>query len=298
MWGTKGSLVRNALALVGLGLLLAGRPGAAADGIFIAEGALSYDNNLPRALSDADIVGDRALNLAASGGYYFAPGDRDTVTLTGDLRTSQFWRFHGMSSVALGATASWRSKFGVGAFVPWTRVSASVAGERYGESIRDGQRSNLALQAGKRLSERLELSGGGSLDRYRAEDVVQVVPTVSGDAFSQRGRNLFARLAYALSDRWLGFADVAFRRGDVVASTRRDPQIFSVSTAITRDPVFGPDYIAYRLTGSTQTFSAGASLAVTDDSSLHITATRALTYATDGLNYKSTQINAGVLYSY
>jgi hypothetical protein len=279
-------------------LALAGRPGAAADGIFNAEGTLSHDNNLSRASSDADIVSDTALNLAASGGYYFVPGDRDTVTLTGDLRTSRFWRFHGMSSVALGGTASWRSKFGVGAFIPWMRVSASVAGERYGEGIRDGQRSSLALHAGSRLSERLELSGSGSLDRYSADDVVQVVPTVSGDAFSLRGKSIFARAVHLLGERWLGFADIAFRRGDVVASTRRDPQIFAVSTAVTRDPAFGPDYIAYRLTGTTQTYSAGASLVMTDSSTLHVAATRTLTRATDGLDYRSTQINAGILYSY
>ncbi len=298
MRSTKGSRVRNALALLGLGLALAGRPGAAADGIFNAEGALSHDNNLSRASSDSDIVSDTALNIAASGGYYFAPGDRNAVTLTGDLRTSRFWRFNGMSSVALGGTASWRSKFGVGAFVPWTKVSASFSGERYGENIRDGQRSSLALHAGSRLSERLEVSGGGSLDRYRADDVVQVVPTISGDAFSLSGRNVFARAAYALGDHWLGFVDAAFRRGDVVASTRRDPQIFAVSTAITRDPAFGPDYIAYRLNGTTQTYSAGASLVMTDDSSVHVAATRTLTQATGGLAYRSTQVNAGILYSY
>lgn len=290
--------MRTALTLLGLCLALAGRPGkAAAEGIFNAEGGLAHDNNLSRALSSTDIVGDTALNLAMSGGVASVIGDRDAVTLAGDLRAAQFWRFHGMSSLALGGTASWRRKFGVGAFVPWTSVSASFADEQYGESIRNGWRANLTLLAGKRLSERLELSGGGGFDHYGADRVVQVVPGLSGDAFSLSGSSLFARADYVLSERWLGFARVSARRGDVVSSTRRDPEIFKYSTAVTPDPAFGPDYIAYKLTGTTWDFSAGASLAMNDHLSLNFSATRALTYAAD-FEYQDTQINAAVVFSY
>jgi hypothetical protein len=291
-------LVRNALTLLCLWLTLAGRPGeAGAEGIFDAEAGLSHDNNLSRALAGTDIVSDTALNIAMSGGYYFVLGDRDFVTLTGNLSTSQFREFHGMSDVALGGTASWRRKFGVGAFVPWTNISASFADEQYGESIRNGWRANLTLLAGKRLSERLELSGGGGFDHYGADRVVQVVPGMSGDAFSVSGSSLFARADYVLSERWLGFARVSARRGDVTSSTRLNREIFKYSTAVTPDPAFGPDYIAYRLTGTTWDFSAGASLAMTDRSSLNFSVTRALTYAAD-LDYQSTQINAAVIFKY
>jgi opacity protein-like surface antigen len=297
--------VRNALTLLCFWLALAGRPAeAAAEGIFDAEAGLSHDNNLSRALAGTDIVSDTALNIAMSGGYYFVLGDRDSVTLTGNLGTSQFREFHGMSNVALGGTASWRRKFGVGAFVPWTSVSASLAEEQYGESIRNGLRTNVTLRAGKRVSEALELSGGGSFDRYRADDVVQgpTVPgvSISGDAFSLDGRSLFARADYAMSERWLVFAGISVRRGDVTASTRFHPEtpILKYSTAFTRDPAFGSDYFAYRLTGTTWSYLAGMSLAMTDHSSLNFAVTRALTYASGGLDYQDTQVNATVIFNY
>jgi len=293
--------MRSALTLLGLGLALAGRPGeAAAEGILDAEAGLSHDNNLSRALAGSDIVGDTALNLAMSGGYYSILGDRDAVTLAGDLRASQFWQFHGMSNVALGGTASWRRKYGVGAFVPWSNISATIGGERFGESIRDGLRTSIALRAGKRVSEVLELSGGGSFDRYRADHVVQIpqLPGVSGDAFSVKGSSLFARADYALSERWLVFAGASARRGDVTASTRRDPEILEYSTAVTRDPAFGPDYVAYRITGTTWSYLAGASLAMTGHSSLNFGVTRALTYATGDFEYQDTQVNANVIFNY
>jgi hypothetical protein len=290
----------SALALLALGAVLAERPGEArAEGIFSAEGAVLYDSNLPRALSDADIVGDTALKLAVSGGFQYALGDRDTAGLTADLLASQFRRFYGMNSVALGGTASWGRKFGLGAFVPWTKVSASFAGEQYSESIRNGLRSNVMLRAGQRLSERLELSGSGSFERYRADDVVNVVPGLSGDAFSLLGRSVFARADYALNERWAAFASVAFRRGDVTASTRLNPVIFAYSNAVTPDPVFGPDYFAYRLSGTTTwDFIAGASLAISDYSSVNLAVTRALTYASGGVEYQSTRINASIILSY
>lgn len=280
--------------------MLAGLPGEAlAEGIVSAEGAVSYDNNLSRALSASDIVSDTALNLAASGGFHFTPGERDTVALTADVRASQFREFHGMNSVAFGGTASWGRKFGLGAFVPWTKVSASFAEERYGESVRNGLRSNVTLRVGQRLSEQLELSGGGSFERYRADDVVDVVPGLSGDAYSLEGRSLFARADYTLNERWVAFAGIGARRGDVTSSTRFNPGIFEYSSAVTRDPAFGSDYIAYRLSGTTTwDFIAGASLAIGDYSSVNLAVTRALTYASGSIEYQSTRINASIILSY
>ena len=290
---------RRALALLALGTALAAPSGGAtAETAFDAQAAVSHDSNLPRALSRADILSDSALNLAMSGSYYFAPGGRDVATLAVDAHASQFRQFHGMSNAALGGTASWRRKLGLGAFVPWARVSGSFAHETYGESIRNGNRAGVTIEAGKRLSERLELAGGGGFDRYRADRVVQVVPGLSGDAFSLKGRSLFGRADYALSESWLGFARVGARRGDVTASTRRDPEIFEYSSAVTPDPAFGPDYIAYRLTGTTWDFSAGVSFATTDRSSLNFTVTRALTYGAGGLDYQSTLFNAGFILGY
>jgi hypothetical protein len=291
---------RAGSALLALCAALSGGCGnARAEEVFSAEGGVFHDSNLSRAVSASDIVGDTALNLAASGGYLFTPGDRDAVTLTGDVRGASFSRFHGMNSIALGGTASWSRKFGLGALAPWARISASLAGERYGDDVRNGMRQSVVLRAGERLSERLELSGGGSFERYRADNVKAVVPGISGDAFSLIGRNLFARADYALSDRWTGFAGVNARLGDVTASTRLDPKIFVYSSAIALDPAFGSDYIAYRLSGTTTwDFLAGASLALGDRSSFNLAVTRALTYASGGIEYQTTVVNASILFSY
>jgi hypothetical protein len=290
----------SALALLALGAALAGAPREALpEGIFDAEAGVFHDSNLSNAVSASDIVADTALTLATSGGYLFVPGDRDAFALTGDLRAAGFSRFHGMNSVALGGTASWSRKFGLGAFAPWARFSASFAGERYGENVRDGWRASVALRAGERLSERLQLSGGGSFERYSADNATGVVPGISGDAFSLLGRSLFARVDYAFDDRWTGFAGVLARRGDVTASTRLNFQIFQYSNAIALDPAFGSDYIAYRISGATTwDFLAGASRALGDSWSANLAVTRSLTYAADNIEYQSTRIHASAIFHY
>jgi len=290
----------SALVLLALGAALAASPSEArAEAVFDAEAGVLHDNNLSRAVSASDIVSDTAATLSASGGYRFAPGDRDAFTVTGDLRAAAFARFHGLNNAGLGGTASWSRKFGLGALAPWIRLSASLAVERYGDDARDGRRAIVALRAGQRLSESLQLSGGGSYERYDASNATAVVPGISGDAFSLQGRALFARADYAFDDRWSAFGGVAARFGDVTASTRLNFQIFQYSNAIARDPAFGGDYIAYRLSGTTTwDFVAGVSLALGDSSSLNLGVTRALTYAADNIEYQDTRINASLIFSY
>jgi hypothetical protein len=71
------------------------------------------------------------------------------------------------------------------------------------------------------------------------------------------------------------------------------------SSALTPDPAFGSDYIAYRLSGATTwDFIAGMSLALSDYSSANLAVGRALTYASGGIEYQSTQINASIIFNY
>ena len=299
MGGAISYRARCARALLALVAALAWWPGnAAAEGILDAEAGIVHDSNLPRAVSRSDIAADASANLNLSAGHRISLDDGSAITWSADLRAAEFRRYHGMNNVALGVTASYRRKFGIGPFAPWASISGSLAREKYGQSIRDGQRSILSLQAGRRLTESLDLSGGGSLERYSADRVLQVVPRLSGDVFSIEGRNLFARADYALNERWSGYAGINLRRGEVVASTRREPEIFAYSSAVTQDPAFGEDYIAYKLAGETRSVLAGASWAVNPHASLNFGVTRAITYATGGIDYRSTQFNALFLYSH
>jgi hypothetical protein len=270
----------------------------AGDLFYGVETGLFYDNNVSRAQPGADVVGDSGLSADATLGAAYPIGEHDTLSLSANLRAAKFQRFHGLDVAALGGTLSYRTKFGLGPYAPRAAVNGFLAAESYGNSVRNGRRSRLSLELGRRFSAQWDVSGGFAADRFDASKVQPALPQFSRDAFSIQGRSLFARAEYAWSERWLGYLGVSARRGDVVSSSRLDPEILEYSSAVVADPAFGPDYFAYKLAGRTNGASFGASLALSQHASLNIGLTREITNSQGGIDYRSTQFNALFLYTY
>lgn len=270
----------------------------AGDLFYGVETGLFRDNNVSRSPPGADVVGDSGLSAEGSLGSAYPIGEHGTLSLSARLRTTQFQRYHGLDVVALGGALSYSTKFGLGPYAPRASVNGFLAAESYGNSVRNGRRSRLSLELGRRLSAQWDVSGGFALDRFDASNVQPARPRISRDAFSIQGRSLFARAEYAWSERWLGYVGVSARRGDVVSSSRPDAEIFEYSSAAVADPVFGPEYVAYKLAGRTRGANFGASLALSPHASLNFGLTREIT-STDGeIQYRSTLANALFLYTY
>ena len=111
------------LAVSVLFLGLAGPAGAA--WIADVETGVIYEDNLSFAAKDRDIKGAAALATWAATGFTAYLTDRHVVSLTGDLVGDLHERYSGLDHVALGVTAAFRSKLGLGAEAPWVRVAAS-----------------------------------------------------------------------------------------------------------------------------------------------------------------------------
>src|ERR1019366_194272 len=231
-------------------------------------------------------------------GAAYPIGEHDTLSLSANLRAAKFQRFHGLDVAALGGTLSYRTKFGLGPYAPRAAVNGFLAAESYGNSVRNGRRSRLSLGLGRRFSAQWDVSGGFAADRFDASKVQPALPQFSRDAFSLQGRSLFARAEYAWSERWLGYLGVSARRGDVVSSGRRYPNIFESGSAVVADPAFGPDSFAYNLAGRTSGASFGASLALSPHTSLNLGLTREITSSEGGIEYRSTLGNALFIYAY
>jgi hypothetical protein len=255
-----------------------------------------YDSNLPRAYEPADIRADTAFTLDATAGYFRALSGADGLTLVADARTELYHRFNGLNLIALGATASYRHKFGLGYAAPWIALSLSGAYESYHDKLRDGERFEARAELGQRFTPEFDASFGAAYERRYANNGDSVVPGISGKVFDLRGQAIFVRAGYAATDRLLLAADLAVRRGDVVASTRPDFEIFVASDAIAADPTFGPDYFAYRLRGTTDTAKLSASWALDDRSSLNAIYVDERTDAAGGVYYRSH--SASLLYAW
>jgi hypothetical protein len=271
---------------------------ATAEWLLDADAGVLYDSNLNRAFDSADIRADGAFTLSAAGGSYFALSSADGLTLTADARSEIYHRFHGLNLLGLGGTALYRHKFGLGYAAPWILLAASASHDNYRDDIRDSDRVELRAELGKRFTEAFDAAFGGRFERRYAKNDAPVVPGISGKVFDLRGQSAYVRAGYAVSDRLLLGVELAVRRGDVVATTRRNFQIFVVSSAIARDPTFGSDFVAYRLRGTTDTAKLTASWAFDDQSSLNFAYADERTDAAGGIIYRSHSANLAYAWRY
>lgn len=275
------------------GAALAAGASALAQGAwqYDVDAGLTYDSNVNRAYAPADIRADAAFTLDAAAGWFYALSGRDGLTLAGEATTEIYHRFAGLNTLQPAAAATYRHKFGLGYAAPWIVLRLAGADLEYRDDLRDGSRVEARIEMGQRFTPELEAAFGGLLERRYARHDEPVVRGVSGKVFDLRGQTAYARAGYALTDRLLIAATLAARRGDVVASTRRDLDIFAASDAIAADPAFGPDFFAYRLRGTTDTAKLSASLALDDRSSLNAVYADERTDAAGGIYYRSHSVS-------
>jgi hypothetical protein len=280
-----------------LALLVAALPTAAlAQWTVDAQLARTYDDNLSRAQRKSDIVRDHALALRGGLGRTFVVADGDLV-LRGEARAARYDDVLGLDHAAAGAGASWRRKLGLGLTAPWLAADAAMFLEDHATAVRDGRSAALSLELGKRFGPRFDASLSALYDRRRQRDDFPTVPGFSGEPFSLQGRSLALQARYALHEKLLAFGAFAARRGDVVSSTRRNPQIFGESAAIAPDPAFGPDFIAYKLTGAeTASATLGLSWALGAMASLDVALATDRTRARGGLDYDGNVYSLSLVY--
>jgi hypothetical protein len=260
------------------------------------EAGFLHDTNLSRAQQPQDRVSDSALTARASILRSFPTGVDADATVGADARFIAYDKSRGASFAALGVNGGWRRKLGLGLTAPWVAADASLSYENAREDVRDGTRGLLSVSSGKRFTSALEGSVGYSYDkRAQREDYVEV-PGYGGKPFSLQGHSVFARLDYAIGELTL-VGSASERRGDVVSSTRRNFDIFLASNAIADDPAFGPDFIAYRLSGArTRSLTGGVSWELARRSTLDATLTKDDTAVGGGLDYSAIVFAVTLIY--
>ena len=261
---------------------------ARAEWLFDVDAGARYESNLTRAQQQPDIRGDGAATLLASAGSFFALGGADGLTLDVNAATETWHRFRGLDRISIGASASYKHKFGLGYSAPWLSLGLSGSHDDYRNAIRDSDRLEARAELGQRFSEAFDASVGAVYDRRYARNDRPIVPGISGRVFDVRGKSAYLRAGYALTEQLQAGAHFAVRRGDVVSTTRRHQQIFLESDAIAADPAFGDDFFAYRLQGTstTQTAAVTLSWAFSDHSSLNFRYADERTSAYEGLDYR------------
>jgi hypothetical protein len=252
---------------------------------------IRHDSNINNAQLANDIAGVSALSADVSATGFFPLENGNSLSITGESRGEAFNHYTGLNNISLGAALAFRKKWALGAYAPWTGLSLSSTHLNFANNIRNGWRNQIAIRGGKRIFERWDVRAEYMVERRTANTLPQDQPGISGDVFSQTSRAMTLNAEYTWSDSlFLTFGSL-LRHGDVVASARETTKIISSSQAIARDPVFGPNFYAYRMNGTTYGLNVDMNFAVTSSSMLRASISRQLTHTEGDNNYaKSVQM--------
>jgi hypothetical protein len=250
-----------------------------------ADASVRHDNNVGNAESQPDIAADSIIGARLSIFQLFPLGESYSLTVGGDLGGESFHRLTGLSNASVDAMFALKKKWGIGAFVPWARGGITVARLSYDDSYRNAWEYRVTLASGRRIDERWNLWAEYDFERRAARAQEEEVPGLSGDAFSEDSHNIAINLEYSLSERAVFALGLIGRHGDIVSTASPGPKVFYASQALAADPAFGPDFYAYRLTGTTYGVRVGLSFAPTAHSLLGCGFERFDTHADGGNRY-------------
>lgn len=265
--------------------LLCASPAVLAEWTGNTEVGIRHDSNINNAQLGNDIAGDSVLGAGVSATDFFPFEAGNSLSLSGELKGEAFNIYTGLNNLSLGAALALRKKWALGPYALWTGLSLSSARLDYANNIRNGWRHQAAIRGGKRILERWDVRAEYMVERRTADALPPTRPGISGDVFSQTSRAMTLNAEYTWSDSlFLTFGSL-LRHGDVVATTRRSLKIFSASKAIAADPVFGPNFYAYRMAGTSYGLNVDMNIAVASHSLLHASLARQLTHAEGDNNY-------------
>jgi hypothetical protein len=256
----RGHAAAPALSALVAFIFLVSMPNAArSDWTLATEAGVRRDSNVGNAQSYSEIVADTVTSVRVSVFQLFPLGEDYIVTVGGDLGGESFHTLDGLSNASLQGVFALKKKWGLGAFAPWARIGASAGRTDYRDGYRNAWVYRATLASGRRLDARWNLWADYAYERRAANSQEELVPGLSGDAFSQNSHTLAVNVEYALSERFVLGLRASGRHGDVVSTTEPNARAYYSAKALAEDPAFGDEDYAYRLIGTTWGFRAGIS---------------------------------------
>lgn len=195
----------------------------------------AYDGNLSRAEPEQDQVADALVLFGGAAGQALPIGRDGRFTWLLTLDGEWFDDVAGLRRVTPGASLAFRRKLRLGQDAPYLLCSASGLRDEFDSDGRTGWRTELALAAGRSLPA-LSVEGGVRWEHRDAH----------ADPFDQEAWTGEVSVDWALPAVSL-HAGYALRLGDVTSSARPDPRFRDAASAREPDPVFGADFVSYRL---------------------------------------------------
>ncbi len=252
----------------------------------------SSRSNINNAFLGWEEANDSIITASASVGRVFQASDFTRISATFDISNESYNDYNDLTNLYAGLSISIRHKLGLGLMVPWIRASATTAKIDYCcNDIRDRTLYTIGVQAGKRISDRLNLWISYLHDNQDG-DAEPATFDLSGNTGAINGD-------YLLTDRLLLGMRFAHRTGGVNSMCSADNYSYVETAAedVQKDSVFG-DYCVYRLDATSNTFGADLSYTFMDGHLAINLAYERTDADADMVTYKSDIFRSGVYYSF
>jgi hypothetical protein len=278
--------VRRLAVAVLCALVLGPVAQACAEWFADVDGALVYEDNLSRAARSADRKQGIALVSRATVGHQVQLTDPTSLAVAADVEGTLYPEFDRLSHLAGTLTLGVRHKLGLGARAPWARVFAAGGVLDYGDDVRDGVVLGAGFQAGKRITERIDVEGGYAYESIDARNLV----------FNGTSHTFSLRSGVALTDALQLTLGYAARLGDLVI--HRAPAPGAAPTAHARlVRTFDTPLVAARISATTHLFSATLGYALTSHAALKVGYEYSISYG-PVFSYPNHLARAGFAYSF
>lgn len=231
-------------------------------------------------------------------GQFFPLGDDGNLTLAGNFEGHRFNHYDGLNNFDAGASVNYKTKLGLGVTAPWLRLYGSGTRLEFNNNVRDGWLYRSGIAIGKRFDERWSTALDLLFEKRTADETKRLLPNFSGAVFDQIGHSLLFSANYLCGNSTALSFEYGWRSGDIAATTKPSYGIYSASTAIAEDSVFGADEYAYKLHAISRSFGLGISKDLSQHSSLNLKYQRRLAYGTNDFNYYNSIVTANYLYNY
>lgn len=292
------------MMLLGISLMAASMLGHAEWVEWIIDPTAEFRNesNLNQSAFDSDEESDNALRLALEGGRYYQLADRSRLRLSADLEVERYDEFDLLNSLAISGNLSLIHKLGLGQQAAWISPYLVFGYKDVDDDVRSGNFGDLGIAAGKRLSDRFDMSASLAFVKSEGSDnngKPPVIPGTSKDVFDQERWVASLHGNLLLTNRLLLLGTINYFNGDLISNCNGS-NVVTVKAgehilAITQDAVFGG--CVYRLDGDGNSATLGLSFATGRHSSLNFGAKYQVGKG-DVIEYQNTVFRASFLYRY
>jgi outer membrane autotransporter protein len=202
----------------------------------------TYDDNISRASSAADILADRSYSLNLSKSWVFPLSAHVRGIVLGGLGGEKFHSYTGLDRLSASVQGDLEYRPSAQFTAPTFTLTGRAVGDKFDSTLRTGHRYTLGVSVLQPVTDRITLLGGLNHNQRYGKSAV----------FDTSENAARVNVDYAVMRGHTVYLSGEYRRGDIVSTARPTLANLDIATVFAPDDVFSnAGYVSYRFPGKT-----------------------------------------------